>query len=71
LEQAVTPRRKRKRAVCRWKLDMDGIADGDVWEGSCGAAWTFIVDGPKENGVNFCPNCGKPLEVMKESADVR
>ena len=48
-------------AVCEWFEDDDG------WHGSCGKDWEFIDDGPKENGVNFCMDCGRPVEI--ETAD--
>ena len=46
-----TPRR------CEWFEDDDG------WHGSCGQDWEFIYDGPTENSLKFCMNCGKPVEV--------
>jgi hypothetical protein len=40
---------------CRW-VDKD-----DYWETSYGKHWSFIADGPTENGMNYCHNCGRPL----------
>jgi len=44
-------------AVCRW-VDQD-----DYWQTDCGELWTLIADGPTENGMNYCPKCGRPLVV--------
>ncbi|QEM41046.1 hypothetical protein [Pseudomonas phage vB_PaeM_RP7] len=40
---------------CRWSQA------GGLWFSDCGLEWTFIEDGPKENGMNYCPKCGKVL----------
>ena len=50
---------RRTPKVCEWFEDDDG------WHGSCGKEWEFINDGPKENGVNFCMDCGRPVEIME------
>lgn len=50
-------------AVCTWTYD----EHSDAWDGSCGAKWCFNTDGPRENNVRFCPECGRPVTV-KESA---
>lgn len=42
-------------STCVWKED----PDSDSWDGACGNKWSFINDGPKENGVKFCQYCGK------------
>lgn len=34
-----------------------------TWECSaCGELWTLIEGTPKQNGMNFCPNCGAKME---------
>lgn len=43
--------------ACRW-VDQD-----DYWQTDCGELWTLIADGPTENGMNYCPKCGRPLVV--------
>ena len=48
---------------CEWFEDDDG------WHGSCGKEWEFIYDGPKENGLKFCMNCGKPVTVEDSESD--
>ena len=44
----------------------------DCWETSCGNVWCLIEGTPTENGMQFCPYCGKPLvdeiELEAESA---
>lgn len=35
----------------------------DHWTGTCGAEWVFNDGGPEENGVKFCPKCGKSVAV--------
>lgn len=51
---------KAQRPVCEWRvadvMDM-------YWTGSCGARWLFDFDGPKENHMDYCPNCGGKVEV--------
>jgi len=42
---------------CLWTEDDDGI-----WCGSCGAVWQFNEGGPKDNKMNFCAQCGRPLK---------
>ena len=44
---------------CRWDW-----ADGP-WVRSCepGGVWEFYEGGPEENGWEYCPMCGLPLEV--------
>ena len=36
--------------------------DDDTYECSrCSEPWTLIVGTPKENNMNFCPNCGADM----------
>lgn len=39
--------------------------DYEMWETSCGRAWTFIDGTPEDNGMAYCCYCGKNLEEMK------
>ena len=48
---------------CEWFEDDDG------WHGSCGKAWEFTYDGPTENGLKFCMNCGKLVRLEPESVE--
>jgi len=52
--------------VCKWKED----APYGGWIGSCGVRWECDYETPKENGMNFCPRCGKRLK-QKGVADER
>jgi DNA-directed RNA polymerase subunit RPC12/RpoP len=48
---------------CRWSFE------GEYWKTDCDNAHQFEVDGPDENGYNYCPYCGKRIEVEKEQAE--
>lgn len=52
---------------CEWfpASDMDNMPD--TWEGACGAIWSFIDDGPIENGMRFCPNCGGKVVIAAKA----
>ncbi|UKM53851.1 hypothetical protein VL2_gp038 [Pseudomonas phage vB_PaeM_VL12] len=41
--------------ICGWRQA------GGLWFSDCGLEWGFIEDGPQENGMNYCPKCGKTL----------
>ena len=41
---------------CTWTEDPDGI-----WHGTCGVVWECTNDTPAANGMQYCPQCGKPL----------
>lgn len=45
--------------TCEWTHNED---DG-FWETVCGQSWRFDDGGPKENDMNFCHCCGKPLRI--------
>lgn len=50
-----------KQQACSWEYD-DMY---DCWEGTCGVAWC-LYEGttPRENRMNYCPVCGRPLLQM-------
>lgn len=50
--------------TCAWKQDEDA---GDLWEGSCGVAWSLPDGTPKQNRMNFCPRCGGALAKAGEA----
>jgi len=51
---------------CRWTYD----EEDDAWDGTCGIKWQLTNDGtPRENGMNYCPSCGKELLVNDEQLD--
>lgn len=45
---------------CSWRFD------GDLWASECGLSWEFPERGPKENGVRYCPKCGKTVRDADE-----
>lgn len=45
--------------TCEWAHNED---DG-FWDTECGRSWRFDDGGPKENHMNFCHCCGKPLRI--------
>lgn len=47
---------------CEWEESEEAGA----WEGSCGIFWTFPNDvSPEENGVAFCPMCGRRVKITR------
>ena len=49
--------------TCQWS-QTDDQHTPDTWQADCGAMWTFTDGGPKDNDMNFCPKCGKPLSQI-------
>lgn len=49
----------REPLTCEWTHNED---DG-FWDTGCGQSWRFDDGGPKENHMNFCHSCGKPLSI--------
>jgi len=45
-----------RNGYCVWTLDE---YDGS-WNGNCGATWC-LEGTPHENGMRYCPECGKRL----------
>lgn len=44
--------------ACKWTpMDADNMPGS--FDGECGIAWTFTEGGITENGINFCPKCGR------------
>ena len=46
--------RRRDGETCVWAEDEDGN-----WDTGCGEMFVFEAGGPAENGMVFCPYCGK------------
>jgi hypothetical protein len=44
---------------CTW-VESEGVL-GEVWESGCGE--TGIDVQPDDNNFNYCPFCGKPIEL--------
>ena len=56
------------QSVCRWRWL------GEFWESEdpkCPMKSWYFDDGgqPSDHGMQFCPGCGKPLEVMEPSEE--
>jgi hypothetical protein len=49
----------KREPTCLWSHADD---DTDVWETSCGHAFTIIDGTPGDNHMEFCCYCGRPLE---------
>lgn len=48
--------------TCEWSHADD---DTDLWEGTCGVAWSLSDGTPEENEMRFCPRCGGKLKVIR------
>ena len=48
---------------CVWSHADD---DTDLWEGSCGIAWSLTDGTPKDNEMAFCPRCGGHLKQVRK-----
>ena len=53
--------------TCTWKLDASPYAE--IWEADCGLTWSLEEGGPEENGMNYCPKCGKKLVAVYPASD--
>ncbi len=51
---------KAKQEPCLWTEDTEG-----GWTFSCGLRWWLDEGTPKQNGMNFCPRCGKRLKQKR------
>jgi hypothetical protein len=49
-------RRTMTEKPCVWK------EEEECWETSCGHAFCLNTGTPSENGMQFCPYCGKPIK---------
>jgi hypothetical protein len=50
--------KEEKQSTCIWH------EEEWAWESNCGLTWTFIDDGPEENGLRYCPKCGKIVTII-------
>ncbi len=53
--------------VCHWTNDEN--EDYNTWHGECGWEWDLDDGTPKENGIIFCPSCGRPLVQVIQSIE--
>ena len=48
----------------KWKT-IEGIDGDEYYECSnCGEPWVLTVGTPKDNNMNFCPNCGAIMQKI-------
>ena len=52
--------------TCRWSRADD---DTDLWETTCGKAFTIIDGSPADNQMAFCCYCGRELESETGDSD--
>lgn len=50
----------------RWIYNHNEYDDSTYECSSCGEPWTLIDGNPKENGMNYCPNCGARMRGAEE-----
>jgi hypothetical protein len=48
--------------TCKWSQDIDG-----GWSADCGLRWWLDDGTPKDNGMIYCPRCGK--RIKQEEAE--
>lgn len=53
---------------CVWECE-DDIDMPGTYKGDCGALWSFIEGGVKENGLRYCPQCGRRVEERAPAKD--
>lgn len=56
-------RKKHDGPLCRWTHD----EFTDSWDTDCGEKFQFTVGTPRENGMEFCCYCGRPLQEKAEA----
>lgn len=54
--------KSKKVKECIWKYSDN---EDDYYETGCGEAWQFMGGNVFENGVRFCPYCGKKIKEGK------
>jgi hypothetical protein len=59
-EQGDAREPRREPEVCKWTQDFTS----GCWGTDCGTDFEFTTDGPEENGLMFCPFCGRKLEPV-------
>ena len=55
--KAQAPAKQGAGSECVW--DYDELHD--MWETACGQAWCCLEGTLKDNGIRFCPFCGKAI----------
>jgi len=49
----------------RWKETEYSAYDDSYRCSACGEVWEFIKGTPKDNGANYCPNCGARMDEVE------
>jgi len=62
----ITYAKKSDCSACDWRQEDDG-----QWGTDCSETFAFREGGPKENGYEWCPYCGKKLEATPYINDER
>ena len=56
------------KGTCTWRFREP--FDGDeAWDAECGATWTFIEGGLKDNGAVFCLKCGRLIKEVRQDKE--
>lgn len=59
---------RRKLSTCTWAIEPEQY--GNSWSTSCDKLFWLEADSPKENGMAFCPFCGRILKENLEEREV-
>lgn len=51
-----------KEKSCEW-IQTD--FDSNTWDSDCGNSFDLNDGSPSDNGMKFCPYCGRPLTEVK------
>ena len=50
----------------KWEVVEDYDGDSHYRCSACGEEWFLNEGTPSENNMNYCPNCGHPMEMSEE-----
>lgn len=53
----MTDKTEQVKKACEWTTEQNT----DWWQSGCGQEWAIPEGDPVENGMRFCPMCGKKL----------
>ena len=53
-----------ENTFCEWSVE----EDTNWWQTGCGEDWIIPEGNPVENGMKFCPICGKKF-IIKDKAN--
>lgn len=53
----------------RWEETEYSDYDDSYRCSACGEVWEFIEGAPKDNGANYCPNCGARMDEVEDGRD--